>query len=256
MVAVSGVMLASSLLNAIPTQAWNNPVPSSEASIISGLDQDPTYPQIIQENFKEIAYRLPLQNDCLKKEIFLEKQLLGQSKSQPSSQKSTGSQSSDVTTVTTKKTGPSTPTKPKPTQTPPPTQSVKISSAQAVSRGAGEIDRLLSRANSLLGVPYLWGGTTPKGFDCSGFVGYVFKASGVSLPRTSFDMYKIGTPVSRDQLKPGDLVFFSTYTAGASDVRIYIGGNRTIGSSSDGVAIHSLSESYWNKTYLGARRVL
>lgn len=125
-----------------------------------------------------------------------------------------------------------------------------------VSRGSSEVDNLIKRALSLQGIPYLWGGTTRDGFDCSGYVQYVFKASGVSLPRTSSEQYNVGTPVSRDQLKPGDLVFFSTYQAGASDVRIYIGGGHTIGSASDGVAIHSLIESYWSKHYLGARRVL
>ncbi|MBC2727592.1 MAG: C40 family peptidase [Desulfosporosinus sp.] len=128
--------------------------------------------------------------------------------------------------------------------------------SQQVSRGSSEVDKLISRARSLQGVPYLWGGTTRDGFDCSGFVQYVFKASGVSLPRTSFEQYKVGTPVSRDQLKPGDLVFFTTYKPGASDVRIYIGGGRTIGSASEGVGIHSLSDNYWSKRYIGARRVL
>ncbi len=127
--------------------------------------------------------------------------------------------------------------------------------SQQVSRGSSETDKLISRALSLQGIPYRWGGTTRDGFDCSGFVQYVFKASGVSLPRTSYEQYKVGVPVSRDQLKPGDLVFFSTYKPGASDVRIYIGGGRTIGASSDGVAIHSLSESYWSEHYLGARKV-
>jgi len=128
--------------------------------------------------------------------------------------------------------------------------------SQQVSRGSSEVDKLISRARSLQGVPYLWGGTTRDGFDCSGFVQYLFKASGVSLPRTSFEQYKVGTPVSRDQLKPGDLVFFTTYKPGASDVRIYIGGGRTIGSASEGVGIHGLSDNYWSKRYIGARRVL
>ena len=128
--------------------------------------------------------------------------------------------------------------------------------SQQVSRGSAEIDKLITRAMSLQGVPYLWGGTTRDGFDCSGFVQYVFKASGVSLPRTSFEQYKVGTPVSRDQLKPGDLVFYTTYKPGASDVRIYIGGGRTLGSASEGVGIHSLSDSYWSKRYIGARRVI
>ncbi|HVJ47710.1 C40 family peptidase [Desulfitobacterium sp.] len=134
--------------------------------------------------------------------------------------------------------------------------STEPKASSQVSRGSSEVDNLIKRATSLQGIPYLWGGTTRAGFDCSGFVQYVFKASGVSLPRSSFEQYKVGTPVSRDQLKPGDLVFFSTYNSGASDVRIYIGGGRTIGSARDGVAIHSLSESYWSSRYVGARRIL
>ena len=85
---------------------------------------------------------------------------------------------------------------------------------------------------------------------------YVFRASGISLPRIAAEQYKVGVSVSRDELKPGDLVFFQTYAPGATDVRIYIGGGRTLGASNQGVGIHSLSESYWSQRYLGARRVL
>ncbi|HBV85390.1 C40 family peptidase [Desulfosporosinus sp. BICA1-9] len=124
-----------------------------------------------------------------------------------------------------------------------------------VSRGSLDVDKLISRALSLQGIPYVWGGTSLKGFDCSGFVQYVFKASGITLPRVAADQYKLGTPVSRNELRPGDLVFFQTYAPGATDVRIYIGGGRTIGAASKGVDIQSLSDSYWAKRYLGARRI-
>lgn len=135
-------------------------------------------------------------------------------------------------------------------------QPVQIASSQiSVSRSAGQVSRLIDNALSLQGIPYLWGNTTTKGFDCSGFVQYVFKSIGISLPRTSFDQYTVGVPVNRNNLQPGDLVFFNTY-ANASDVRIYIGGGLTIGSANEGVGIHSLSESYWSSRYLGARRIL
>lgn len=127
--------------------------------------------------------------------------------------------------------------------------------APPVSRGSSDVGELINRALSLQGIPYVWGGTSLKGFDCSGFVQYVFRASGISLPRTAAEQYKLGVPVSRDELKHGDLVFFQTYAPGATDVRIYIGGGRTLGAASEGVGIHSLSESYWSKHYLGARRV-
>ncbi|MDA8229313.1 MAG: C40 family peptidase [Desulfitobacterium hafniense] len=138
---------------------------------------------------------------------------------------------------------------------PRPTDTKKTPSSQ-VSRGESKTETLIKNALSLQGVPYLWGGTTRKGFDCSGFVRYVFSASGISLPRTSFEQYQVGVPVSRSELQPGDLVFFQTYKKGPSDVRIYIGGGKTIGASSDGVAIHSLSESYWTRNYYGARRII
>lgn len=144
-------------------------------------------------------------------------------------------------------------TMPKPAQQP--TQSGQATPSTQISRGSNEVDKLIDHALSLRGILYRWGGTTRDGFDCSGFVQYVFKGSGIALPRTSFEQFKVGTPVSREQLQSGDLVFFSTYSKGASDVRIYIGDGRTIGAANDGVAIHSLTESYWAKRYLGARRI-
>ncbi|GAX90468.1 C40 family peptidase [Effusibacillus lacus] len=113
---------------------------------------------------------------------------------------------------------------------------------------------LLETAKSLVGVPYAWGGTTPSGFDCSGFVRYVFSQKGVDLARTSHDMYKQGTAVT--DLQPGDLVFFATYDSGASHVGIYLGDGQFISStSSHGVKIDSFSSSYWGPRYLGARRI-
>jgi len=114
---------------------------------------------------------------------------------------------------------------------------------------------LVSNSKKYLNVPYVWGGKTPKGFDCSGFLKYVFEEStDVNLPRTVSEIYKKGKKVSKPQV--GDLVFFETYKPGASHAGIYIGGNKFIhSSSSKGVTISSLENSYWEKNYLGAKEI-
>ena len=127
-----------------------------------------------------------------------------------------------------------------------------------ISRGANYIARrIISSAMDYMGVPYVFGGTTPYGFDCSGYVQYVFANAGVSLPRTADVQYEEGTPISIAELVPGDLVFFTTYTYGASHVGIYVGDSNFIhASSSRGVTISSLNESYYSTHYIGARRIL
>ncbi len=127
-----------------------------------------------------------------------------------------------------------------------------------VSRGANYISRrIIQESMQYLGVPYVFGGTSPGGFDCSGYVRYVFANAGVYLPRTADEQFEIGTPVSTEELIAGDLVFFSTYTYGASHVGIYLGDGSFINaSSSRGVAIDSLYDSYWGSCYIGARRVM
>ena len=127
-----------------------------------------------------------------------------------------------------------------------------------VSRGSSALGRrIVASSMQYLGVPYVFGGTTPNGFDCSGYVRYVFANAGIYLPRTADAQYECGYPVSTSELVPGDLVFFSTYEAGASHVGIYLGdGNFINASSSRGVSIASLYSSYWGSCYIGARRVM
>ncbi|MGC7873148.1 C40 family peptidase [Desulfosporosinus sp. SYSU MS00001] len=125
-----------------------------------------------------------------------------------------------------------------------------------VSRGSSNHSDIIDHAVSLVGKPYVFGGTSLKGFDCSGFTQYVFAGSGISLPRTSYAQYATGGSVSKSNLQPGDLVFFSTYSKGASHVGIYIGGGKFVHADNPkkGVTITSLSDNFYVKNYLGARR--
>lgn len=126
----------------------------------------------------------------------------------------------------------------------------------ASSSSAGST--IVSVAKNYLGVPYVWGGTTPSGFDCSGFVQYVFRQCGYSISRTATPQYSDGTPVSYSNLQPGDLVFFErTYNeTGITHVGIYIGGGEFIHAGGGCVKISSLSESYYSSRYYGACRIV
>jgi len=117
-------------------------------------------------------------------------------------------------------------------------------------------EQIISKAKEFLGVPYIWGGTTPAGFDCSGFTRYVFASQGTTLPRVSVDQYGVGTSVAFKDLIPGDLVFFNLSSGKQIDhVGIYIGNNEFISAtSSKGIAIYSFTP-YWANTYVGAKRV-
>jgi peptidoglycan DL-endopeptidase CwlO len=109
-------------------------------------------------------------------------------------------------------------------------------------------------AMSQLGTAYVWAGSAPGGFDCSGLVMWAYAQVGVSLPHSSYAQYGYGVPVSRDQLQPGDLVFFD----GLGHVGIYIGGDQFVHAphTGDVVKISSLDESWYAATYVGARRIL
>ena len=118
---------------------------------------------------------------------------------------------------------------------------------------------IVSLAQQYLGVPYVYGGSSPSGFDCSGFTMYIFAQVGVKLPHGATSQLSYGASVSRSELQPGDLVFFQDYGAVASHVGIYIGGDQFIhASSSSGnsrcVTVSSLAESYYANHYYTARR--
>ena len=133
---------------------------------------------------------------------------------------------------------------------------VETPAAPAASASGSSI---VSIAQQYLGVPYVYGGSSASGFDCSGFTMYVFAQVGIKLPHGATSQLSYGTEVSRSDLQPGDLVFFQDYGYTASHVGIYIGGDQFIHASSSYynghcVVITSLSETYYNNHYLTARR--
>jgi cell wall-associated NlpC family hydrolase len=116
--------------------------------------------------------------------------------------------------------------------------------------------QLTRSALKFLGVPYVFGGTSSNGFDCSGYVQHVFAMLGINLPRTADAQYDAGHRVVGG-MRAGDLVFFQTYAAGASHVGIYLGNGKFVhASSSHGVMVSSLSDSYWAARFIGAKRFI
>ena len=123
----------------------------------------------------------------------------------------------------------------------------------------GKASELVIQAMGLLGVPYKLGGTSEeKGFDCSGFVRYMYEKSvGLVLPRRAEDQAKATEEISRSELKPGDLVFFNTLKRTFSHVGIYVGDGKFIHAPRPGKAVRvdDMREAYWQKRFNGARRV-
>jgi len=118
---------------------------------------------------------------------------------------------------------------------------------------------LVDHALALIGVKYRWGGNTPKtGLDCSGLVRYVFhEALGEDLPRRAIEISRLGERIGRNELKPGDLIFFRTLRRRVSHVGIYLGDGQFIHAPARGqlVRVESLDAPYWETRYSGARRI-
>jgi LysM repeat protein len=128
------------------------------------------------------------------------------------------------------------------------------STAAAAQASLSFGDRVVAEARRFLGVPYVYGGSSPSGFDCSGLVWYVLNLVGVRVPRDATDQFYAGRPVPRGDLQPGDVVFFDT-TGGISHDGIYIGGGEFIDAPAPGqsVRVDNLNDPYWQATFLGAK---
>ncbi|MGM8366719.1 C40 family peptidase [Virgibacillus sp. W0181] len=113
---------------------------------------------------------------------------------------------------------------------------------------------IIKEARAYIGTPYVWGGESPHGFDCSGYIQYVYEQQDYTIPRTVSDIWNFATPV--DSPSVGDLVFFETYKPGPSHMGIYLGDGKFIhAGASRGVEISEMSNSYWKQRYLGAKRI-
>ncbi len=121
------------------------------------------------------------------------------------------------------------------------------------------MDELVIYAMSLADTPYHFGGNnTNKGFDCSGYVGHVYRHElKISLPRTSKEISRVGEPLNQRELRPGDLVFYNTLHEPFSHVGIYIGGNKFVHSPKSGgrIRVEQMELHYWQTRYNGARRI-
>lgn len=135
-----------------------------------------------------------------------------------------------------------------------------LSIAQPAKQQPSDAHQVTQRAFSMIGTPYRWGGTSPKGFDCSGLVKYVFRdVDDVELPRTARAIYQSSNPkVARRDLQPGDLVFFRIRSRNVDHVGIYVGNDRFVHAPRRGqkVKVANLNDKYWQRHYLAAKRVL
>lgn len=140
---------------------------------------------------------------------------------------------------------------------PPPDDAGVVPRPPAARPGVIDGYSISSTALSFRGVPYRNGGSDPGGFDCSGFVKYVFEQNGVALPRDVRRQFEVGTTIDATAVLPGDLLFFTTVAPGASHVGIAVGGDQFVHapSTSGVVRVEHLSAQYWSTRFVGAKRV-
>ena len=113
----------------------------------------------------------------------------------------------------------------------------------------------VAAALSKVGAPYSYGATGPSSFDCSGLTSWAMRQAGIAIPRTSFAQYGAGRPVAKGAIQAGDLVFFDTAGAGASDVGLATGPTTVVSATTHGVMDHAIFDGYWGSHFVGARRV-
>jgi cell wall-associated NlpC family hydrolase len=149
---------------------------------------------------------------------------------------------------------------PQPEALPTPPEAAVQPRSGLIERTRDSVEQTLNGALDLIGIRYRRGGSTPeRGFDCSGFVSHVFREGlGLYLPRSAREMSKTGEPVAKDELQPGDLVFFNTMRRTFSHVGIYLGDNLFVHAPRTGgrIRIEDLGAHYWTKRFTGARRVV
>lgn len=138
------------------------------------------------------------------------------------------------------------------------TQKENVKEEQTTTVVSGKGSTVVETAKKYIGSKYVYGASGPNSFDCSGFTSYVFRLHGVNLNRTAKGQYSNGTAVARNNLQPGDLVMFGPSVSGINHVGIYIGGGKIVHAAnpSRGVTIDSITSGYYNKNYVGARRVI
>lgn len=135
------------------------------------------------------------------------------------------------------------------------TNKQEVSNIQPIKTEVSNDEALIATAKEYIGVPYNWGGTTPNGFDCSGFIQFVYASHNETIPRTTREIWNFATNVSEPSI--GDLLFFETYQPGPSHLGIYLGNGDFIhASSSNGVTISNYqSDIYWKERFIGAKTI-
>lgn len=130
----------------------------------------------------------------------------------------------------------------------------EVPEIKVVEKEKQNYGEIIQVAQSFIGTPYVWGGESPSGFDCSGFLQYVYQTKDITIPRTVNDIWNFANPVETASV--GDLLFFETYQPGPSHAGIYLGDGKFIhAGSSSGVTVSELKTDYWQQRYLGAKRI-